>query len=109
MKFPLPYMLPALDGSSAERAAVLQEIRDRGILETFELTAFCFMVEALLDAAETTERETRDELRDAQHAHPDVEKIRKAVDDVFDDLLLRLPKHADVIREHYIQLLRSLT
>jgi len=109
MNIPLLYVLPDLHGSSAERAAALQEIRDRGILETFELTAFCFNVEALLDAAETTERETRDELRDAQRAHPDVEKIRKAVDDVFDDLLLRLPKHADVIRAHYIEFLRSLT
>lgn len=109
MKLPLSYQLDALDGSSAERSAILQDIRDRGILEAADLTAFCFKIEALLDHAEARETELLDELRDARQDQPSIAKIREIAEAVFDDLFVRLPKSADLIRERYIELLRSMT
>jgi hypothetical protein len=98
MKLPLSYMLPALDGSSAERAAVLQEIRDRGIVETDDLVALCFKVEALLDHAEhqeATEIRLRKELADRETET--AQDLIEVVESVFDDLRELLPKHADLI------------
>jgi hypothetical protein len=102
-------MLPALDGSSAERAAVLQEIRDRGILEADDLTAFCFKVEALLDRAdrhEETEIRLREELENRE-----IERVQDLIETVangFADLSELLPKHADVIYNKCTETLRSL-
>ena len=105
MKLPLTYMLPALDGSSSERAAVLQEIRDRGIVEADDLTAFCFMVEAMLERAdrhEATEIRLREELADreieaAQDTTDKIYAIRLLVIEAFDDLLTQLPLNADLL------------
>lgn len=111
MNLPLPYMLPALDGSSAERAAVLQEIRDRGIVEASDLVAFCFKVEALLDIAETRELELMQDLIEARRGKTsttDIEEIRETVANGFADLSELLPKHSDLIYNKCTETLRSL-
>lgn len=116
MKLPLPYMLPALDGSSSERAAILQEIRDRGILEASDLTAFCFKVEALLDRAEqheATEIRLREELADreteiTQDAEEKLHAVRLLVIEAFDDLLTQLPLNADLLFAKCAHILKEM-
>lgn len=116
MKLPLPYMLPALDGSSSERAAVLQEIRDRGILEASDLTAFCFKVEALLDRAEqheATEIRLREEIldRETQLMQDLIDKLnetRQLVISAFDDLLPQLPLNADLLFAKCAHILKEM-
>jgi hypothetical protein len=98
MKLPLPYMLPALDGSSSERAAVLQEIRDRGIVEADDLTAFCFKVEAMLERAdhhEAIEIRLREALEDREIER--AQDLIETIESVFDDLRELIPKRADLL------------
>jgi fructosamine-3-kinase len=91
MLLPITYLLPALDGESLERAAVLQEIRDRGIVEASDLTEFCFKVEALLDDHETQSGALKQDLLEA---HRDLEM---QIETTFDELCIALPDHADLL------------
>jgi hypothetical protein len=110
MKLPLAYQLYALDGSISERGIVLQDVRDHGILEAEDLAAFTFKIEALLEDAEKIRIELEKDLIEARRDHINcIEKIRTSADMVFDDLITLLPKHADMIRAQYIELLRNMT
>jgi hypothetical protein len=110
MKLPLSYQLYSLDGSISERGIILQDVRDHGILEAADLTAFTFKIEALLEDAEKRESTLKEALIDTRRDHiTRIEKIRESTDQVFDDLITLLPKHADMIRAQYIELLRSMT
>lgn len=100
MRLPLAYQLSDLDGSAGERGALLQDIRDRGILEAADLTAFCFKVEALLERHAERELELFSELVDARRVpmpFTSFEEIRETVEIVFDDLRELLPKRADLL------------
>ena len=116
MKLPLSYMLGALEGSSAERAAVLQEIRDRGIVETDDLASLCFKIEALLDRAEqneATEIRLREELADreteiTQDAEEKLHAVRLLVIEAFDDLLTQLPLSADLLFAKCAHILKEI-
>lgn len=109
MKLPISYQLYALDGSISERGVILQNVRDHGILEAEELSAFCFKIEAMLEAAEKRETELKYKLTETRRDHINrIKKIRMSADMVFDDLITLLPKHSDMIRAQYIELLRNI-
>jgi hypothetical protein len=102
MTLPVSYLLPALDGTLMERGCVLQDIRDRGILEGADLTAFCFKVEALLEAAETKEAELKKDLIEA------VRHLKAQIEIVFDDLCMTEPVLADLFHKKRLELLEEL-
>ena len=116
MKTPIRYTLDELDGSFMERSAFLQDVRDKGLLETADLTAFCFEVEALLNRAE--HREVAADERSAELADRETALMRDMVDNAqvttrlvigaFDDLLAQLPKSADILHAALICLLKEM-
>lgn len=102
MPISVDYLLPALDGTLMERGCVLEDIRDRGILEGADLTAFCFKVEGLLEDAEHKEAELKKDLIDA------VRHLKTQIEIVFDGLCTTEPVLADLFHKKRLELLEEL-
>jgi hypothetical protein len=94
MLTPLSYHLPALHGSVGERAALLDDIKQRGLLEAHDLNAFVDAVSAALEDAAVRVQEAEEEARSAPLAFVE-EKITNA----FDELVMQHPQIADELRD----------
>jgi hypothetical protein len=102
MQVPLSYHLPAMFGSAAERAALFDDIRARGILEAHDLSAFVDAVALAIEDAEVRAEEARTE---AQHAalaamsDAEFAAVELKITDAFDRLIDRNPAISDQLFE----------
>ena len=102
MLVPLSYHLPAMFGSAAERAALFDDIRARGILETSDLTGFVDTTERVIEDAETRAEAARAEARHgfkSSMSAAELASVEAKITAAFDELICRHPKLSDELRD----------
>lgn len=111
MLIPLSYHLHALHGSVGERAALLDDIKQRGILEAHDLSAFVDAVSAALEDAEARVQEAHEEARHAQLAgmsDAELAIVEAKITNAFDELVMQHPQIADELRDACLGLIHEV-
>jgi hypothetical protein len=95
---PLIYHLPALYGSPAERDALLEDIKARGILEAHDLGSLIDYIRHILDDADVRIDEAHRETKDARSggmSDAELAIVEAKITSTFDDLIQRHPALSD--------------
>jgi hypothetical protein len=108
---PLIYHLPALYGSPAERDALLEDIKARGILEAHDLGSLIDYIRHVLDDADVRIGEAHQEAEDARSGGmSDAERELTVIEDritaMFDRLIVRHPSISDELFDACRELVR---
>jgi hypothetical protein len=108
---PLIYHLPALYGSPAERDALLEDIKARGILEAHDLGSLIDYIRHVLDDADVRIDEAHQEAKDARSggmsdAERELAAIEARITSMFDRLIVRHPSISDELFDACRELLR---
>jgi hypothetical protein len=108
---PLIYHLPALYGSPAERDALLEDIKARGILEAHDLGSLIDYIRHVLDDADVRIGEAHRETKDALYGGmSDAERELTVIEDritaMFDRLIVRHPSISDELFDACRELVR---
>lgn len=108
---PLIYHLPALYGSPAERDALLEDIKARGILEAHDLGSLIDYIRHILDDADVRIDEAHRETKDARFgctydAERELAAVKAQITAMFDRLIVRHPSISDELFDACRELLR---
>lgn len=107
MLIPLSYHLHALHGSVGERAALLDDIKQRGILEAHDLSAFVDAVSAEFSHADDALEEAR-RMSAEDERHTERARFERLVTLAFDELVMEHPQIADELRDACLGLIHEV-